>query len=608
MALFDARTRRRLALAVIGSVVIALAEVVAVVAVLPLLELLTGGYDDAGRPSGALRVASDVFGDPPPSRLAAYVAATVFVGFLVKGLVSLAIRWWSLGFLLRQGVRTAEDLMRYYLTAPYSLHLRRGPADLLRTMNDAVGQVYSQVVMGGVTILTEAVTIVTLVVTLLVVNPLPTIAVAVYFAVAALLLQRLVRARAVRAGEDMIHAAYVTTQTGLQALGGVKEIKLRSEQEVFVRRYAAARQRAADALRTSSFLSDVPKYAMELLFVLGIALVTALVYAQDGSRSALASVALFAVAGFRVLPSIVRAMSALTSLRAGTGSLDLVEHDLDLARATERVPAERPERMRWSRGLTVQDVSFRYEGHDALVLDRVDLDIPAGSSLALVGSSGAGKTTLVDVLLGLHAPVSGRVLADGEDVRRDLAAWQQGLAMVPQEVYLFDESLRDNIRFSPDVDDPDDARLLEVIEQSRLGDLVRSLPDGVASSVGDRGQRLSGGQRQRVGIARALFRRPSLLVLDEATSALDNETEHEVIETVEALHGEVTLVVVAHRLSTVRHCDQIAFLKDGRVEGVGTFADLRRTVPDFERMVRLGRLDDERTSPSERSGTGERAS
>lgn len=591
--LFDTSTRRRLALAIAGSVVVALAEVVAVVAVLPLLELLTVGYDDSGRPSGALRVSSNLFGDPPASRLAIYVAGLVFAGFLIKGLVSLAIRWWSLGFLLRQGIRTSEDLMRYYLTAPYSLHLSRGPADLLRTMNDAVGQVYSQVVMGGVTIVTEAVTVVTLGVTLLVVSPLPTVVVAAYFGIAAFLLQRLVRSRATKAGEDMIHAAYVTTQTGLQALGGVKEIKLRSEQEVFVRRYAAARAMTADALRMSAFLADLPKYALELFFIFGIGLMTALVYAQDGSRSALASVALFAVAGFRILPSVVRAMSAITALRSGTESLSLVERDLELARATDRVAEARPARMRWSRSLAIENVSFSYEGHDEQVLDEVSLEIPAGTSLALVGSSGAGKSTLVDLLLGLHQPLGGRVLADGVDVRDDLAAWQQGLAMVPQEVYLFDESLRDNIRFSPEESDPEDERLNDVIERSQLDDLVRRLPEGLQSSVGDRGQRLSGGQRQRVGIARALFRQPSLLVLDEATSALDNETEQEIIDTVEALHGEVTMVVVAHRLSTVRHCDQIAFMKHGRIEGVGSFAELRRSVPDFERMVRLGRLDDE---------------
>ena len=236
-------------------------------------------------------------------------------------------------------------------------------------------------------------------------------------------------------------------------------------------------------------------------------------------------------------------------------------------------------------------MSFRYPDAAEPVLNGINLYVPAGTSLALVGRSGAGKSTLVDLILGLQRPTAGLILADSIDVGTQLKAWQAGLAMVPQDVYLLEGSIRDNVYFTPGVDDPDDARLRSAIEQASLADLIDNVPDGLETQVGDRGTRLSGGQRQRVGLARALFRSPHLLVLDEATSALDNETEHEVSQTITRLHGQITTILVAHRLSTVKHCDQVAFLEDGRVSALGTFDELRRQSPAFARLVALGSLD-----------------
>jgi ABC-type multidrug transport system fused ATPase/permease subunit len=217
--------------------------------------------------------------------------------------------------------------------------------------------------------------------------------------------------------------------------------------------------------------------------------------------------------------------------------------------------------------------------------------VPAGTSLALVGTSGAGKSTLVDVMLGLQRPTGGRILADGVDIGERLPQWQANISMVPQDVYLLDNSLRENIHFALASDPTHDEDLMMVVEQAQLGDLLSELPEGLDTSVGERGTRLSGGQRQRVGIARALYRRPQLLVLDEATSALDNETERRITSTIETLHGQVTVVVVAHRLSTVRRCDQIAFLEAGRVAAIGTFEEVCRANATFAHLVELGTLD-----------------
>jgi ATP-binding cassette, subfamily B, bacterial PglK len=285
-------------------------------------------------------------------------------------------------------------------------------------------------------------------------------------------------------------------------------------------------------------------------------------------------------------------MASINTVRGAVPTLDVIEPDLleankgDLADAPVAVT-----RLTMAEGLELRDVHFRYEGTDRDVLEDVSLRIPTGSSLAIIGGSGAGKTTLVDVILGLHRPSSGSVLSDGKDVHASLASWQAGLAMVPQEVFLLDESLRDNIRFSATPPPEPDQLMDRVLNQAQLEDVVAAAEHGLDTHVGERGTRLSGGQRQRIGIARALYREPTLLVLDEATSALDNETEHKVTATLDELHGQLTTIVVAHRLSTVRHCDQVVILENGRVRAVGTFDELSRSDEYFARLVSLGSLE-----------------
>lgn len=587
LALFDPRTTRRFFLAIAGSVVVALGEVVALLLVLPLMQLITGDPD-----AGVLPRIREALGDPTDGRLAVYLSSAVVLGFITKSFVALAIKWWTSGFVLRRGAVASSDLMRYYLNAPYSMHVQRGAADLLRRMSEAMTQVFDRILNPAISIATELVTIAAMAGTLLVVAPLPTLAVAVYFGLASWVLQRIVRDYAKHSGRRLMESNLEILRYALQALAGIKEIQLRNDQEVFVQRYQDARVSAAREFRTLAFINDLPKYAMEVLFIGAIGIMTAVSFVLESRTQALGILALFAVAGFRVLPSCVRFVASLGILRSGEEALDLVE--ADSREATRFIQASieaRPDPLALTTALEIKDVSFTYPDATDPVLEHIDLHIPAGTSLALVGRSGSGKTTLVDLILGLQVPTSGAILADSVDVGTKLKSWQAGLAMVPQDVYLLEGSIRDNVYFTPGVEDPEDSQLMSAIQQASLADLVAALPDGLETQVGDRGTRLSGGQRQRVGLARALFRSPQLLVLDEATSALDNETEHEVSRTISRLHGQITTILVAHRLSTVKHCDQIAFLEDGHVSAVGTFDQLRESSPGFARLVSLGSLD-----------------
>ena len=582
--LFSAESRRRLALALGGSLLVALMEMVAVAAILPLMQLLTGASSE----NGVLGGLSDLLGTESDRALAICLATGIFLAFLAKALLTIAFRWWILGTLMRQEVETATRLLRYFLLAPYSLHLRRHTGEMLRNVNEAVSQVYTFAVGGSIAAITDLATVVAVVLCLLVIEPVPTLVLLVYFGLAAWVFLRIVQPRATAAQARFLDSAGAIFQTGTEALGGVKEIKLRGTHEFFLDRYQRSRSDVASALRQRVFLTELPKYVMEILFILGVGIMTIVAFRGETSGQGLALVALFAGAGFRVLPNVVRTMASLTIVRSTRVAVDLVLDDIRDADGFTDTYESRP-RLPIERELRVEGLAFQYDGGPE-VLSGVDLVIPRGSSLALVGGSGAGKTTLVDLLAGFHRPTRGRILRDGVDIAADLTGWQAGVAIVPQSVYLSDGTLRENIAFGITPEEVDEERLREAVARSQLQDLVDQLSLGLASPIGEAGAFLSGGQRQRVGVARALYTDPSFLILDEATSALDNETERRITDTVEALAGVVTSVVVAHRLSTVKHCDQLAFFQDGRVVAVGTFDEVRSASPEFERLVRLGTL------------------
>lgn len=244
--------------------------------------------------------------------------------------------------------------------------------------------------------------------------------------------------------------------------------------------------------------------------------------------------------------------------------------------------------------IDIQNLRFRYpDGHHD-VLSGIDLSVPRGSSLALCGLSGSGKTTLVDIILGLLPPTSGRVQVGGTDVAQAGRAWHHQVAYVPQDVYIVDDTIAANIAFGEPQDEWDMNRIRRCVERARLDDVVREATQGLDTRLGEHGSLISGGQRQRIGIARALYRNPAVLVLDEATSALDNQTERQITSTIESLNGDITTILVAHRLSSVRNVDHLVFLEDGHISGRGTFDEVRNTCPGFARLVALGRLDDAR--------------
>jgi ABC-type multidrug transport system fused ATPase/permease subunit len=581
----DRPARWRLLVCLLGSLVTAGLDMLGVVALLPLMQLLTG----ASRDAGALGIVTDLLGgSPSDARLASVIASFMIAAFLAKVIVSLGFRWWQMQFVTELETRSAVRLLAGFLGAPYAMHLRRGFGDLMRTMGEALAATYGSVLMSSITILTELVTLTGLAAVLLVASPTAALAALGWFGATTLLLNRWLRRRNAELGHLKVEQSLRSFHASLHALGGAREIMLRHNSETFLRELEEARREATRTGMKQSFFGELPKHLLELSFVVGLAGTAVVIFASNPSDAAVVSLALFAACGTRMMPSLVRLTSSLSTLRFAmpmTALLvsDLHEFDTPLSPApTHRTPGGE---------IAMEGVSFRYPGADRDALTDISLTVPLGSSLAIVGPSGSGKSTLVDILLGLHTPDRGRVTVGGRDIQQDLASWQTSLGVVPQDVWWVSDTLAANIAFGVPPEERDLAGLRRAVDRAQLSDVVAALPDGLDTLLGDKGRRLSGGQLQRVGIARALYFEPTMLVFDEATSALDNETEHRITRTLADLHGETTLVVVAHRLSTVRNCDQLIFVDGGQITARGSYGEVQRQSPEFARLVELGNLD-----------------
>lgn len=577
--------QRRLQLGLIGMVFSGALDVIGIALVLPLMQLLT----DADVNSGYLGAVTDFLGYPSRSALILIFAGAVFAAFLIKGAFTLVFNWWMLGVVNRQDAAASVDMFQRYMNADYTFHLRRNSAEVLRTLDRAVHQAYGGAVASFLALAAEVVTVVAVLGVLVVFRPLPALAAIVYFGLVGFGGHRLIDRRSKMAGEVLMSSNRASNQAALQGLGGVKESYVRGAAPYFVASYRQAQQDQAEARRMESFLAMAPRYAIEMLFIVGVALLSLLIFTTGTREQGAATLGLFVAAGFRLLPSLSKILGALSALRVSSRGIDLVLADLEELAESEPDDTE-VEPARLTDGIRVESLTYRYPGTQSEVLSDVSFEAHAGSSTAIVGSTGAGKTTLVDVILGLLKPTCGRVLVDGTDLVGMTGAWQRSIGLVPQDVYLFDDTLRANVVFGEMSEDIDSERLGEAIARAQLEELIATMPDGLDTVVGERGVRLSGGQRQRIGIARALYLRPQLLILDEATSALDNETERRITDTIEALRGEVTMIVVAHRLSTVRRCDQLIFMSSGRIESIGTFDEVRDTNETFANLVRLGSL------------------
>ena len=356
-------------------------------------------------------------------------------------------------------------------------------------------------------------------------------------------------------------------------MGGVKDVKLLGREDDFLDVFQKHNSNSARMWKLQTTLQNLPRLMFEMLAIIALAiLVLTMLYMGRDINSIVPILGLFAAAAFRMMPSITRVLVSLQALRYRFSAIDTLYEELNVE--SIKKTGEEVGSSRFMSELTLENVVYHYPSNKASVLNNISLTIKKGESVGFIGMSGSGKSTLVDVILGLLTPTSGTVYVDGLNIQKNLRGWQNQIGYVSQSIFLTDDTLRRNVAFGIADKDIDEAAVLRAIKMAQLDELVSSLPAGIDTIVGERGILLSGGQRQRIGVARCLYHDPEILVLDEATSSLDNSTEKMVMDSITALHGKKTVIIVAHRLSTVEHCDNVFRLKNGQIVEQGIPSDI----------------------------------
>jgi ATP-binding cassette, subfamily B, bacterial PglK len=528
-----------------------------------------------------------------PRALVAALALGVGVFYVLRAALLSWTDWLRHGVVYRSSAVASEQLLARYLAADYLFHARRRPASLIEPMTRAADIAYELVAGSAINIFAEAVIIAALSLVLLVSAPpitLVTVAIVLGVALVPIVLTRRVWQRIGEAERTLYQQQLHLLQ---QSLGAIKDVKVTGRHLFFEERFRRAKRDLGAAKQRRASTATLARLGVEATLILSMLLVVFLVMRQGVSGADTVSVlALFAYTGFRVVPSANRIMLNVGYLREAHPWIRSVDDDMRQL----RVPPARPyehDRPLLQSTLSCEQVSFGYDGGPPHALHDVSFTIERGQSIGIVGPTGAGKSTLVDILLGLLPPTAGRVVIDGEPLEGRERAWQRQIGYVSQDVYLLDDTLRRNIAFGIADSLIDERQLAAAVTLARLDEVVAALPARLETVIGDNGIRLSGGQRQRVAIARALYHDPPVLFFDEATAALDNQTEREVSEAIAHLrqnHGGPasgrgrTVIAIAHRLSTVRNCDRLIYLRDGRLAGLGTYQELI-TDPGFRQLT-----------------------
>jgi ABC-type multidrug transport system fused ATPase/permease subunit len=560
-------TERRGALALAGLMVISMMlETIGVGLVIPTIALLT--QSEFTRTYPQLQPVLQAMGNPSQQALVIGGMLMLVGVYLIKFLFLAFLAWRQTHFTFGLQTRLSQRLFTVYVRQPYTFHLQRNSAQLMRNVTSEVNIFTYSGIQTGMTLVTESLVLFGLCSLLLIVEPLGALIVVSVLGIAAWGFHHITRKRIEHWGQARQYHDGLRIQHLQQGLGGAKDVKLLGREADFLEQYRVHDTQSARVGQLQSTLQQLPRLWLELLAVSGIAiLATSMLVQNRALEFVLPTLGLFAVAAFRLIPSVNRVLSAVQSLRYGLAVIDILYAEFNLA-TPEAVGSHGPATS-FGAALELSHITYAYPGAAGPALKDISLTIQCGESVGFIGASGAGKSTLVDVLLGLLAPDTGNVKLDGKDIQANLRNWQDQIGYVPQSIYLTDDTLRRNVAFGLSREEIDDAAVQRAIQAAQLEDFVASLPDGLETVVGERGIRLSGGQCQRIGIARALYHDPAVLVLDEATSSLDTETERDVMQAVRALHGRKTVVIVAHRLSTVEHCDKLYRLQGGKVVEAG---------------------------------------
>lgn len=562
--IFNKNQKIRLIQLTVIIVIGAFFELLGVSAILPFINVVL--EPDAIKTTSYLSFFYDLLGFHSVNDFMIFLGVCLIVVYIVKNIYVAMMYDAQYRFTYRNQCRISSRLLSSYLQESYLFHVEHNSAELLRNVNMDVA-VFFQVVLGMLQLFTEVSVCFVLVVFLLFMDVWITIGVAVLLGVFAMGFMKLFRVRLREMGLKSRNYQAEMNKWMLQAMGGIKEIKVMNREVFFGEKYKTAYYLYAESQRKYSLLGILPRPILEMFCVTGLLIVVVIrLLCGVELDNFIPTLSVFAIAAFRMLPSFNRITNNMNTVMFNRTAVDRIYSDLKqseqyLGEKCLKTTAE----VDFQKEISVEGLVFTYPKADKPVLNKVSLKIPKNTSVAFIGPSGAGKTTLADLVLGVLEPQCGKILVDGKNIQSGMDSWHKKLGYIPQSIYIMDDTLRNNVAFGVLEEDIDDVKVWKALEEAQLKDFVGTLEDGLDTNIGEGGMRLSGGQRQRIGIARVLYNDPQVLVLDEATSALDTETESAVMEAIENFNGKKTMIIIAHRLSTVKNCNIVYKVDDHNV-------------------------------------------
>jgi ATP-binding cassette, subfamily B, bacterial PglK len=595
LGLLSDRHRKQMHRLVALNAVGGLFDMLGILLLVPLLGVLSGAGNVAV--PTFLRVTGE-----DAERLALWIALAAAAAFFLKSVYAIGLLWVQTGVLSQAPVDVAGRLLSRFGAASRLLQKSTTTGETARNAYVAVTAAVADIGAAFLGIVADISVLAAVLAALFIANPLLALCAVGYLALIGFVYARLLRGPLVARGRIRQQSHERMTNSLIEFIGGLPEFMLRGGVPAQVSRFAEDFAQVNEAQRVFAVTNAATRYLLETAILAGAAIIMLVATLTGGIQDALVSIGLLLAAGFRALPALSDLIVLVNTVRTHEPGLAHLEEEFRRLDAMRESVPEVDGRVDWSLrqellatrnavGLCFQDVTFSYGDAASPTLEHISFDLSPGQSLGVVGASGAGKSTLVDLALGFLAPTSGRVFSGDVEVRNAIPTWRSLVAVVPQDVFILTGTIRENIIFRDTFEDETHGeKLKRACRLAQLDSWVATRPLGLDSWVGERGALLSGGQRQRIGLARALFRDPALLILDEATSALDNETEFLVSEAIDALRADVTTIVIAHRLTTLRHCDRLLFLEDGCIAGQGSFQELHTGSSSFRRLVELGQI------------------
>lgn len=498
------------------------------------------------------------------------IAALILI-FILKNVYLLVMYYAQHSFIADSQFNISRELLKIYFNKPYEFYLNANTSDVLRTVYSDTTGVFS-LLLECIQFMSEFVIALCLGVVLLVIDFQMTVAICVLLFGVTALITVWFKPRMGRIGQEVRVRQSRMYNSIIQSIMSIKDVKIFAKEESFLEEYENNGRKFYNLSRSQKVLGSVPRLVIETVCIGGVlAYMGAMIMAGKSVTNMLPQLSAFALAAMRLMPSANRMSTYLANIAYYKPTLDYVYENVEMPQNVKQVETPKTigrqtgEKLPIKESIQVRNLTYRYPNSEKLIFDHAQMEVPVGKSVGIVGKSGAGKTTLVDIILGLLDAETGEILCDGRDVLSNYAGWLHNIGYIPQSINLMDDTIRANVAFGIPREKIDEKRVWEVIDEAQLRSFVEGLPEGLDTEIGERGIRMSGGQRQRLGIARALYHNPELLILDEATSALDNETEAAIMEAIDHFHGRKTMLIIAHRLKTIENCDMIYAVQDGKI-------------------------------------------